>query len=101
MEGFVDDGHKTTISMIAYLLLTLRFRYDNYESKGALYRSMNADVLREMLDKRLWELFIELVSAVCKILEMDTDDLIEKMLANPKAESMIIAMCCSVMVKDD
>jgi len=62
---------------------------------------MNADVLRETLDKRLWELFIELVSAVCKILEMDADDLIEKMLANPKAESMIIALCCSVMVKDD
>ena len=87
--------------MIAYLLLTLRFRYDNYESKGALYRSMNADVLRETLDRRLWGLFIELVCSICEVLEMDADDLLEKMLANPKAESMIIALCCSVMVKDD
>jgi len=31
----------TTISMITYILLSFRFRYENYESKGALYRSMN------------------------------------------------------------
>jgi len=92
---------ETTISMIAYLLLTLRLRYDNYESKGALYRSMNAEILRETLDKRLWGLFIELVNEVCEVLEMDAEDLLEKMLTNPKAESMIIALCCSVMVKDD
>ncbi len=100
-SNFDAQVAETTISMIAYLLLTLRFRYDNYESKGALYRSMNADVLRETLDRRLWGLFIELVCSVCEVLEMDADDLLEKMLANPKAESMIIALCCSVMVKDD
>jgi predicted nucleic acid-binding Zn finger protein len=92
---------ETTISMIAYLLLTLRFRYDNYESKGALYRSMNADVLRETLDKRLWGLFIELVCAVSETLEIGADELFERMLTNPKAETMIMALCCSVMVKDD
>ena len=100
-SNFDAQVAETTISMIAYLLLTLRFRYDNYESKGALYRSMNADVLGETLDRRLWGLFIELVCSVCEVLEMDADDLLEKMLANPKAESMIIALCCSVMVKDD
>ena len=100
-SNFDAQVAETTISMIAYLLLTLRFRYDNYEAKGALYRSMNADVLRETLDRRLWGLFIELVCSVCEVLEMDADDLLEKMLANPKAESMIIALCCSVMVKDD
>lgn len=100
-SNFDAQVAETTISMIAYLLLTLRFRYDNYESKGALYRSMNADVLRETLDRRLWGLFIELACSVCEVLEMDADDLLEKMLANPKAESMIIALCCSVMVKDD
>ena len=88
---------ETTISMIAYLLLTLRFRYDNYESKGALYRSMNADVLRETLDKRLWELFIELVSAVCKILEMDADDLIEKNAGQSKSR---IHDHCTVLFGD-
>ena len=100
-SNFDAQVAETTISMIAYLLLTLRFRYDNYESKGALYRSMNADVLRETLDRRLWGLFIELVCTVCEVLEMDAHDLLEKMLANPRAESMVIALCSSVIVKDD
>lgn len=86
--------------MIAYLLLTLRFRYDNYESKGALFRSMNADVLRETLDRRLWGLFIELICTVCEVLEMDADDVLEKMLTNSKAETMFMALCAS-MVKEE
>ena len=69
--------------------------------KGALYRSMNADVLRETLDKRLWGLFIELVCAVSEILGIDADELIERMLTNPKAEAMIMALYSSVMGKDD
>jgi len=86
--------------MIAYLLLTLRFRYDNYESKGALFRSMNADVLRETLDRRLWGLFIELICTVCEVLEMDADDVLEKMLTNSNAETMFMALCAS-MVKEE
>src|SRR5690554_7504081 len=55
-SNFDAQVAETTISMIAYLLLTLRFRYDNYESKGALYRSMNADVLRERSEEHTSEL---------------------------------------------
>jgi hypothetical protein len=43
----------TTVSMIAYILLSFRYRYDNYESMGALFRSMNADRIRQTLDIRL------------------------------------------------
>lgn len=100
-SNFDAQVAETTISMIAYLLLTLRFRYDNYESKGALFRSMNADVLRETLDRRLWGLFIELVCTVCEVLELDAQDLFEKMLANPEAEAMIMALYSSVIGKGD
>lgn len=100
-DNFDAQVAETTISMIAYLLLTIRFRYDNYESEGALYRSMNAYVLRETLDKRLWGLFIELLCSVYEILEMDDYGLFEKILANPKAEGMIKALCSSVMAKDN
>jgi hypothetical protein len=62
---------------------------------------MNADVLRETLDRRLWGLFIELVCTVCEVLELDAQDLFEKMLANPKAEAMIMALYTSVMGKGD
>jgi hypothetical protein len=49
----------------------------------------------------LWGLFIELVCAVSETLEIGADELFERMLTNPKAEAMIMALCCSVMVKDD
>jgi hypothetical protein len=64
----------TTITMIAYILLAFRFRYDNYESMGALFRAMNAETLRKTIDIRLWELFIDLVKTICQLIEKDFDD---------------------------
>jgi len=92
---------ETTISMIAYLLLTLRYRYEHYESMGALYRSMNAEVLNQTLDIRLWGLFQELVRTVAEVLEMDADELLKRMLTNQKAEVMISALLMSCNPNDD
>jgi hypothetical protein len=79
----------TTISMIAYILLAFRFRYEHYESKGALYRSMNAEFLRITLDRRLWELFLETILIVASILEIDADHLLESVLTKPDAELLL------------
>ena len=79
----------TTISMIAYILLTFRFRYEHYESKGALYRSMNAEYLRMTIDRRLWELFLETILIVAAILEIDADDLLERVLTKQNAEQLL------------
>jgi hypothetical protein len=62
---------------------------------------MNADVLRETLDKRLWGLFIDSVCAVSEILKIDVDVLLERMLTNPKAETMIMSLYSSMMGKED
>jgi Transposase DDE domain. len=78
-----------TISMIAYILLSFRYRYDHYESMGSLYRSMNAEWLRMTLDKRLWELFLEIVSIVAAVFDIDCDDLLEKILTNSDAEKLM------------
>jgi len=78
----------TTISMIAYILLTFRFRYEHYESKGALYRSMNAEFLRITIDIRLWELFLETIQVIAEILVIDADDLLKRILTNPEAEHL-------------
>ena len=79
----------TTISMIAYILLAFRFRFEHYESKGALYRSMNAEFLRMTMDRRLWELFLEIIQVVAQILQIDADCLLERILTNPDAEQLI------------
>jgi hypothetical protein len=78
--------------MIAYILLSLRYRYDHYESMGALYRAMNADRLRQTLDERLWGLFVEIIQTIVTIPEMDADELLEKIVTNPAVEQLIANM---------
>ena len=73
-----------TITMMAYILLAFRFRYDNYVSMGALFRKMNAEILRKTIDVRLWELFVELVQTVCKIIEKDFDDVMDLIMRKPE-----------------
>jgi hypothetical protein len=79
----------TTVSMIAYILLSFRYRYEHYESMGALFKSMNADRLRQTLDIRLWGLFLEIIRVVADIFETDADELLGKMLTDPIAEQRL------------
>ena len=78
----------TTISMIAYILLSFRFRYEHYESKGALFRSMNAECLQMTLDRRLWGLFVETIQIIAQVFNLDADDLLERVLTNQDAEEI-------------
>ena len=79
----------TTIVMITYILLSLRFRFEHYESKGELFRAMNAEYLRMTLDKRLWKFFMEIIVVVAEILEMDADDLLQRVFIKTEAEELI------------
>jgi len=98
IENFICDP---LVQLLLNLLLTLRYRYKHYESMGALYRSMNAEILNETLDRRLWELFQELVCTVAEIFGMDADELLEKLLTNQKAEAMISIMLETCASDDD
>jgi hypothetical protein len=79
----------TTITMIAYILLAFRFRYDNYESMGALFRAMNAETLRKTIDIRLWELFIDLIKTICQLIEKDFDEVMDLTLRKPEMEQWV------------
>jgi len=74
----------TTITMIAYTLLAFRFRYDNYETMGELFRAMNAETLQKTIDIRLWELFIDLVNIICRLIEKDFEDVMDLILRKPQ-----------------
>jgi len=74
----------TTITMIAYILLAFRFRYDNYESMGALFRAMNAENLQTTIDVRLWELFVALVQTVCQMIEKDIEEVMDLIMRKPE-----------------
>jgi len=85
------DAHiaDTTISMIAYILASLRYRYDHYESMGQLFRAMNADNLQKTLDKRIWELFIQVLNEICLVLDKDIDDMLEQIMNNEQIAILV------------
>ena len=89
LDGQIAD---TTITLLAHILLTFRYRYDHYESKGALFRAMRAENLQQTLDIRLWQLFLELLIEICAALEKDIDDLLEMFWHNAKTASLIEKM---------
>ena len=88
------DAHiaDTTISMIAYILASLRYRYDHYESMGQLFRAMNADNLQKTLDKRIWELFIQVLNEICLVLDKDIDDVLEQIMNNEQIAILVERM---------
>jgi hypothetical protein len=82
----------TTITMIACILLAFRFRYDHYQSMGALFRAMNAETLQKTIDIRLWELFVALVQTVCQMIEKDFDDVMDLILRKPEMAEWVEKM---------
>lgn len=72
-----------TITMIQHLLLTLRYRYDTYESKGKLFDNVKDEMLILKLNERLWGLFIELLLIFADLFDdFDEMALFEKIINN-------------------
>ena len=75
-----------TITMVQHLILTLRFRFEHYESKGVLFAKLKEQATQYRLNERLWGLFLELVKIIETVFEgVDCDDIINKLLNDEKA----------------
>jgi len=83
----------TTITMIQHILLTLKFRFEHHETKGALFSHIREGIIESRLNERLWGLFIELIR-VLEVLFDDVDemDLLQRILKDDKAYDMISRM---------
>jgi hypothetical protein len=80
----------TTMVMIQHMLITLRFRYEHYESRGALFAQQKEQTIRQTLGERLWGLFLELIKVVELLFDgVQSDEIIEKILENEEAERAI------------
>lgn len=72
------------------MLLTLKYRFEHYESKGALFTHVRESVLQSRLDERLWGLFIELLRVIEVLLDgIDEMEILEKILQDERAYEMI------------
>ncbi len=80
----------TTITMIQHILLTLKYRFEHYETKGALFNHVREGIIESRLDERLWGLFVELIRIIEVLFEgIDEMELWEKILRNERAYEMI------------
>ncbi|NBC83674.1 MAG: transposase [Bacteroidetes bacterium] len=80
----------TTITMIQHILLTLKFRFEHYETKGALFSHIREGIIQSRLNERLWGLFVELIR-VLELLFDDIDemDILQRILEDERAYDMI------------
>ena len=85
-QDFDAQVADTTITMIQHTLLTLKYRFEHYESKGALFDHLKDGVLQSRLDERLWGLFIELLQIIEVLFDgIDEMEILERVLNNEKA----------------
>jgi predicted nucleic acid-binding Zn finger protein len=86
---------ETTITMVQHLMLTMKYRFETYESKGVLFDQAKEKVVQHRLSERLWGLFMELLQMIEELFEgMDVNDLLEKILGNEKAYQKITKLLC-------
>ena len=80
----------TTITMIQHILLTLKYRFEHYESKGALFDQVKEGIVQSRLNERLWGLFIELLRLIDVLFDgIDEMEILERVLNDEKAYEMI------------
>lgn len=80
----------TTLTMIQYMILTLRWRFEQYESKGALFDQDRERVAAYKLAERIWGLLLQLAMLIETLFEgVDSEQIIFRMLHDKKAHAMI------------
>jgi hypothetical protein len=80
----------TTITMIQHILLTLKYRFEHYETKGALFRHITEGIIQSRLNERLWGMFVELVRLLEVLFEeIDEMEILEKILQDERAYEMV------------
>lgn len=80
----------TTITMIQHMMLTLKYRFEHYETKGALFKHVREGIIESRLDERLWGLFIELIRLIEVLFDgFDEMEILERILNDEKAYEMI------------
>jgi len=76
----------TTMTMIQHILLTFKYRIENYESKIGLFAEIKEGTTRQRLNQRLWGLFLEIMKIVQLVFnEVDEEQLMERIFENDQA----------------
>ena len=79
-----------SIIMITYMMLSLKKRFQNYDTIGGVFRDVHNEIIEDVLSEKLFGLFIELVSSILCRLEINPTEFIRIMMEeNILSESII------------
>ncbi len=79
-----------TLVMMQHILISIKYRFGNYESKGEVFKQAKVEVFKYRLSDRLWGLLLAILAIIAELFEgCDEDELIEKMFYNEKATQKI------------
>ena len=76
--------------MMTYIMLNLKRRFQAYETIGGALREVQHELIEKTLAERLLGLFIEILSSVFAMLEIDPDALIDIMLQDDRFEKSFV-----------
>ncbi len=62
-----------SITMMNYMVLSIRKRFEDYESLGGMFRHTKAEILEKTLIEKMWEIIIELYLMIFAALDVDLD----------------------------
>jgi len=82
-----------TITMLQHILLTMKYRIENYESMQGLFSEIGEAAIQQRLDRRLWGLFIEILNIIESLFDgIDEDELIKKIFNDETAREKIVLL---------
>ena len=81
-QDFDAQIASTTICIIQYNILSVAKRFTDYESLGELFRNTKAETIQLAMNERIWLIITEILSDLAEILEIDTESLMEKLMAD-------------------
>ena len=71
-----------TLSFISYMMLSLRKRFDDYETMGEVFRDFKNELLEITLIEKLWQIIIELYTEVFAEFGVDWEVFLNKLTEN-------------------
>ena len=89
-NNFASQIASVTLIMIQHILISVRFRFENYVTKGKLFREAKVEVFKERLSQRLWGLLLEILKILNDLFEMeDENELLKKIFNDEKIKEKI------------
>lgn len=97
-DGQIADA---TITLATHTILSLQKRFSCYETMGELFRETQQQLLELTLWERLVKVFFKMLVQITAILNIELEELIEKLMQSDKASKQLMAMLKALDEFDD